>query len=345
MLRLRILTSPLVRRRRSDDLERSGSSSPTTPRDPHTSSSRRTPAPSLTAQTAAEGRRRRRRAASAGVPVRRRVDERSVGRAAAGTRGTVITTPHRDHLSSTHLPLPLAALCNGPRLHPPASPRPPLRRCPASRSSSRSAARRGPNPPRHHPSRPAPTQRPDADITPLWPSRLRLQAGASHARAAAARVVRTPRPRHAHEPFPPPSSSPSLLTLPPPPPSLLRAIATRATLSRRSRRPATPPRLLPDISQISRRHLADTSQTPRRQRQEGPRAGGEGGGVEGGGGGRGETWPRHMAETHGRETWPRDMAETHGARGVWACRRRGVASPSSSHPRPERAARTRLGTF
>ena len=115
MRRLQILTSPLVRRRRSDDLERSGSSSPTTPRDPHTSSSRRTPAPSLTAQTAAEGRRRRRRAASAGVPVRRRVDERSVGRAAAGTRGTVITTPHRDHLSSTHLPLPLAALCNGPR--------------------------------------------------------------------------------------------------------------------------------------------------------------------------------------------------------------------------------------
>ena len=42
--RLRILTSPLVRRRRSDDLERSGSSSPTTPRDPHTPSSRRPPA-------------------------------------------------------------------------------------------------------------------------------------------------------------------------------------------------------------------------------------------------------------------------------------------------------------
>jgi len=42
--RLRILTSPLVRRRRSDDLERSGSSSLTTPRDPHTSSSRRPPA-------------------------------------------------------------------------------------------------------------------------------------------------------------------------------------------------------------------------------------------------------------------------------------------------------------
>ena len=62
--RLRILTSPLVRRRRSDDLERSGSSSPTTPRDPHTSSSRRPPA-----QTA-EGRRRfasRRRTADAGL--------------------------------------------------------------------------------------------------------------------------------------------------------------------------------------------------------------------------------------------------------------------------------------
>ena len=42
--RLRILTSPLVRRRRSDDLERSGSSSPTTPRGPHTPSSRRPPA-------------------------------------------------------------------------------------------------------------------------------------------------------------------------------------------------------------------------------------------------------------------------------------------------------------
>ena len=64
MRRLRILTSPLVRRRRSDDLERSGSSSPTTPRDPHTSSSRRPPA-----QTA-EGRRRfasRRRTADAGL--------------------------------------------------------------------------------------------------------------------------------------------------------------------------------------------------------------------------------------------------------------------------------------
>ena len=112
--------------RRSDRLERSGSNSPTTPRDPPTSSSRRPPAPSLTAQTAVAGRMRR-RSASDGDPVRRRVDERAVGRTAAGTRGTVITTRHRDQSPGRICRHPFfspasraVALCNGPRVPLPA---------------------------------------------------------------------------------------------------------------------------------------------------------------------------------------------------------------------------------